>query len=562
MVSFLLQVPKDGRVKRIEELFISFPDPGLIIRDDISELMVWGDPIVGESFSSTFAQTRSTETILSNVYGHYYFVLLNLLTSQFIAGNSYFSILPVYYFESDDKVTLSDNVFSLAAHCGKKTLSRRFVLETVLFNYPLFNHSAVDGICLMPSNSYCAVTEGRFEIIRHTNIDQSFAKEPSDWRESIPETAYLFLKAVQKYLPEGHYFNSFTGGFDGRTLAASGLFHNRNFTAYCFGTESSADMQVAKLATEAAGIKLTKILLDDEYIKKGSLNIGKEFILNSSGTGTFERAHYLHAARLLAGNGDHIITGNFGSELFRAAHMTGEMISRNLFHLFDEDDPGKAADLIEASPEFRILNKETLRNDWEDFRSDLQSLPCYALQFRDLTKNQKFYLFVFEEVFRKYFGAEMINQFRYFKSRTPFLDIDFLRALLKTNLAGIYSDFYEGNPFKRYKGQVLYAEIIHKAFPLLGTIKTDKGYSPDDLLSFAGKLKIAHKYFSKKLRGRPHDPDPNSVLRAWNENRHFWQGFPISPELFSHEYDPANIHDGSMSLQFRIYTMNYISAKL
>ena len=82
------------------------------------------------------------------------------------------------------------------------------------------------------------------------------------------------------------------------------------------------------------------------------------------------------------------------------------------------------------------------------------SLPCYNPAYSDLSKNQQFYVIVYEEIFRKYFGSEMVNQFRYIKNRTPFLDIDFLRSIFKTKLAGIHSDLFERNPMKRYKGTV------------------------------------------------------------------------------------------------------------
>ena len=49
--------------------------------------------------------------------------------------------------------------------------------------------------------------------------------------------------------------------------------------------------------------------------------------------------------------------------------------------------------------------------------------------------NQKFYVFVSKKVFRKYFGAEMANQFRYLINRTPFLDIELLKVIFGSRLA-------------------------------------------------------------------------------------------------------------------------------
>ena len=56
--------------------------------------------------------------------------------------------------------------------------------------------------------------------------------------------------------------------------------------------------------------------------------------------------------------------------------------------------------------------------------------------------------FIFEEVFRKYFGAEMVNQYIHLKNRTPFLDAEFMKIILGTGYAGVYSNFLRRTPLK------------------------------------------------------------------------------------------------------------------
>lgn len=562
MVSFLLKASKNVRIKGIEELFVSYPEPALILKDDMTEFMAWGDPIPGESFNSSFPQNKRVDFILDNLCGHYYFILLNFHSGQLIVGNSYFSILPIFYYETEESAYFSDNAIRLGKYCGKTNLSRRFILESILFNYPLFNHSVIEGINLLQSNSFCSLSGGKLEVIRHTNIDHSFVEKPSDWHDAIAGTAEYFLASSKKYFPDEHYFNSFTGGFDGRTLAASGISTGRRFTSFCFGSGSSVDILVAGTATRSADIPFTGIILDDDYIKKESLNNGKEFILNSSGTGTFERAHYLFAAKQLKERGKCMVTGNFGSEILKSPHSRGELISQNIFQLFKSPDPESALESIKGSTEFRVLNKESFKDEWNQLKSDLQKLPCYSSEYRYLSKNGQFYVFLFEEVFRKYFGAEMINQFNYIRNRTPFIDIDFMKVLLKTGLAGVYTQFDAENPAKRYKGQVLYAAIMRKAFPVLGRIKTDKGYMPDDLLTFFGKIRIAMNSFKKVLFRNLNDPDPNRVLKSWDENRTYWLGLPLIPDLFSNNDEMNKWQDVPVRILFKICTINYIKAQL
>ena len=126
----------------------------------------------------------------------------------------------------------------------------------------------------------------------------------------------------------------------------------------------------------------------------------------------------------------------------------------------------------------------------------------------------------------------MISQLGIIKNRTPFLDRVFLKELMRTVYAGIHSEFFEGNPSRRYKGQVMYARIIRKACPQLGKLMTDKGYNPDDLLSVSGKLHIARGYMRKQLKKNDYMYDPNGVRRAWDLNHSYYEDLPVNEALF------------------------------
>ena len=117
--------------------------------------------------------------------------------------------------------------------------------------------------------------------------------------------------------------------------------------------------------------------LEDSYIKNDNLPCGKEFIINSSGTATFARSHYLHSAKRLSSDFQHIITGNFGSEIFRAAHIAGAVISSNLYALFDSESSDEGIRKIEGSREFQCLNTSNFKLQFESLKEDILHLPCY-----------------------------------------------------------------------------------------------------------------------------------------------------------------------------------------
>lgn len=536
MTDFILRIPRDVSASGLQELFIKKPSEVIHYNGINHEIILWGDPIGGEEFVRDLNGALAPDQIFSKVYGHYYFLLLNKKEREIIAGNSVFSILPVYYYESSGEVFISNNAIDLGKHLGMDVISRRFVLETILFNYPLFNHSIIEKVILLASNSYMKIRSGALSLVKHTFIEDNFSSDPVPWRKAADALSDAFIETVKKYLPAEKYVNALTGGFDSRTLVAAGLVSGGDLLCYSFGAPGSKDVEIPDRLAAIAGLPYKKILLDDDYVRNGSLNNGLEFIKNASGSASFARGHYLFAAKAMAGHSRYMITGNFGSELFRAANVRGVVFSPNLIALFSTGNQDEAMKIIGSSREFSSVRKESFAAEWEQLKQDLRTLPCYSSDYSQLTLNQRFYVFVFEEVFRKYFGAEMANQFRYLRNRTPYIDAGFLKTILGTGFAGVYSDFFERNPFKRYKGQVLYAHIIMKARPDLGRIISDKGYCPNDLLTLTGKMNVLRGYVKKKKNKAKAPADPYSVDRAFRHNIAFYRQVPVDPGLFNPEF--------------------------
>ena len=412
-------------------------------------------------------------------------------------------------------------------------VEKRYVLENILFNYPLFNYSCLKNVFLLPTNTFIEIKENQFIIKKHTSLECFFTKNPLKLKKSLNYIADFFIQTAKDYLPETLYFNSLTGGFDGRTLASLGLFYNKNFKAYTFGSENSVDRKIARLLSKEFKIDLVEFILDDNYAKYFAFDNGLEFIQNSFGMGSFARAHYVYSAKKISELSDCVVTGNFGSEVFRAAHLTGEVISENLYHLFVSKNFDEAIRKIEQSKNWIWINRDNFSEEWYSLKEDLLTLPIFRKENQEFTTNQLFYLIVFEEIFRKYFGAEMQNQFRYLKNRTPFIDYQFLTEILKTEISGVHSDFFEQNPLKRSKGQLTYACIINKTYPFLLTILTDKGYKPKDLLTKIGYVNILKGYLGRKLNRKKTINDPYSVMASFLMNISKWSSISIMNEIFN-----------------------------
>lgn len=503
------------------------------------ELIFWGDPIGADDLIEA---EFKPDTLISNISGHYYYLIINKKENIINIGNSLFSILPVYYFKNNGELHISNSYKKISSITNNKVINKRFILENILFNYQLFNNTFFENIFLLNSNSYIEINNNNFTVKKHTNIQDYFVSNPLRKKKAIPQLTDLFISSSKRYYPDEFYFTSLTGGFDGRTLTACGLYHKKHFETYSFGTEDSNDIKIAMELSESTGIKHNMILLDDNYVSENSFDNGVEFINNSEGNASFARAHYLYAVKQLPESSKYLITGNFGSEVFRAAHIAGEVISPNLYNLFNNSCDDAITKIINST-EFRFLNQNAFKNEWSSLCEDFKKMPVYNKEYDTLTLNQKLYIVVFEEIFRKYFGAEMINQFKYLNSRTPFIDFYFLKELLKTELPGVYSDFFEHNPLKRYKGQILYSHIINKAYPVFSDIKTDKGYKPDDLIKFWGKINIIKKYLKKEYNKKFVVTDPFSVKRSFENNKSKYSGYKINEEIFNKSVIDSNFEN-------------------
>lgn len=538
--SEILRINKKGDLEGLKNQLIIVGEDDhtkiICIQNEYKISWIIGDPIFENEKQDKiekYLDEGNFSSLHETLQGHYRVIAYDRKKFTISISSSLFGILPIYYAEDGDEKFVSSDVEILSERIKECSISKRFILENILFFYPLFDKTVYEQIKLLQTHHVLKITHDGFKFSKYLNISGWFSNSPTHWKKSAEHISDIFIDRVKNYLPDESFVLALTGGFDSRTLVSCGLHYKKTFETYGFGNELSDDTQIAAQLAAAANLRFNNVELNREYIDTHSLKDGLEFISNSNGTAGFARAHYLFASKILQSKTRYIVTGNFGSEILRAVHNTGAVISGNLQHLFVSRSFDEAINKIENSPEFQWINKQNFEKEWIELKDDLSQLPVFNKEYSYLNLNEKFYLFVFEEVFRKYFGAEMVNQFRYLNNRTPFLDSVFLKEILKTGLAGVYSGFRERNPLKRFKGQVLYAHIIQKTFPKFSDIPTTKGYCPADLLSVKGKLQITLEFFRKKFKNQSNDIDPNSVEDAFAYNNSFFQKQPIDNTIFN-----------------------------
>lgn len=430
--------------------------------------------------------------------GFFYCIRINKSINKSLEiYNSFLSILPIYYYEAYDHYIVSSSAFLIATILDNQpVISKRFMLEKLLFNYPLSNISLFREINLVPSNCHLEIS-GQLRIVKNFEIKDWFNEDPYKWEKSKEHLINFSIQRIRSYCPDDLFFISFTSGFDSRTLVSTALYHRKNFETYSFGIEESKDIQIPKDQVKHFNIIHNSYYLDaNDHLHK-CLQNGLELVKLSEATANFARSHYVWAVKQIAKKSGVFMTGNFGSELFRAFHNTGVVVSPLLYYMFAEKNLMKITNNLEKRSELSFINKDI-------FKDELQELKDYLnnehKKINPNNINKSFYLFIFNEVFRKYFGAEIKMQLNYALNRSPFIDPELVKEVLKTEVAGIYSKFYENNPLKRLKGQLFYAEVMKRTCPTMLKLKTGRGYGPGDLLTRSGKIKIALSYLHKKTR--------------------------------------------------------------
>ncbi len=487
---------------------------------DGSELYLLGDPIFGDRqradgrVSDWQNGSLSLRSLYTEVRGHYYWFLIK--GDLFRCGTSFGGIYPLYWMKEGQQVYVCTSSFFLARRHPSGELNRRNLLERLLFNYSLFNSTWWTNIYLLGSHRWLTLDgqRGCAREERALGLENYFGHGFLSGPEVLEELTEVFENECRVFLPPEPFAVSFTGGFDGRTLvAAARRAYRDDFITYSFGMPGESDITLPALQSQRLGIPYMPIYLDDNYVRHYALRAGLGFLQRSEYNGNLGRPHYFYAADVLSKRVRYLLTGNFGSELFRAMHQPGVMMTRALIEVFEAPDDSwkdflrRAGGRLVAN-HFRV-EMDALIADFEHF------LRARA----DMDINQQFYCFVLEEIFRKYFGPELVMQSYVLSNRTPYLSLRFFEALNKTVWSGLHARLFDKQKNRRMKGQIFYSAFLRRTDPQLYRMPTNKGYSPADVLErwrrplLVGRL-IWHKSFRKE-RG-----DSNAVETYFRRYQH------------------------------------------
>jgi len=447
------------------------------------------------------------------------FILIIIQGYRFKIFSSCFGLLPVYY--SDNFNSISNNFELICDQINiNNKFNKKFILESFLFNYSFSNQTYLNQVKLLENFSYIEYNNGKFEVKKYLDIKEWFTEKPENGKKQLSNLASLFLNQIQYYYSEGINSITFTSGFDGRTILSAATLHNVKFETFSFGRSQNPDVTVPLQNSKILNIPYHFYDLGNQEYQNVYFDIATKMSKITGGFNGFLYAHFLYGVINEKSYSNTLLTGYCGSELFRAMHIQGAVTSKELVSIFTETDDLKLKDILWNSPKLAFIKKSEYINEFEDLFAEI-------LEFRKtkdnyISNNHFFYSYIFNEVFRKVFGALTVAQMEEMNIRTPFLDYDFITALLRTDLAGCNNEFFTHNPLKRLKGQMLYAEVIRQSNIKLYTLKTGKGYRPIDLLTPHGKFKILYPYFKKQFIRKFQRPylDNLGIISAYQYNKY------------------------------------------
>lgn len=477
------------------------------------EFLIFGDLIFDKRISNKESEKIVIlEDALANhtVYrlnGFFYLIAINRITFTIEVHPSLFNILPVYYLQDGSSLLISSSIRNILNSSKKEfSYSEKYAVEKLLFYYSFENRTLFNEINLIPSCSYIEIGMDSFSIRKAYSPYDLYVSNPEPWRKSSDMLSNLFLNEFENYLPAEPSVISLTGGLDGRTLLSAAIKYGYKNGTFSYGSPYDSDILIPQTIAENSHFHHTAVLLTPNYARESFWADGLEFLEKTDFSGNISRAHYVHSAKILSKDYNYLLSGNFGSELFRSMKSPGVMVSPSLFALFRINKQEDFEKYIMATPSLRYLNEAILKKNLTGIINEVwhykQQLPF------ELSVNQKFYTYIFGEVFRKYFGPEIIFQSDYIINRSPFLNYQFIKELLKTRNAGVYYNFNDYNPFSRFHGQILYSYIIEKSCTKLLSPMLDKGYSPGDFLSVSGKIRIIAGYLLRKAKSINRSDNP------------------------------------------------------
>ncbi|MBN2821332.1 MAG: hypothetical protein JXP36_20335 [Bacteroidales bacterium] len=499
--------------------------------DSLFHLFVWGDVYINDTpYLTNKAKYRNIEelyylngaNIHSQLSGTYQIFIADLKENHYFLFNSNSAMLPMYYFLSGNLLLFSSR---LESFFRLQNLSWKIdpiaMTHYLMFGYALGHQSFLKSVYQLPAASLISGTK-KWVIDKYDSHDWLLNKPILNYKDGTDLLDELFEQAIRKITyGQTKIGLSITGGWDGRLI----LSYLRDLKTsptllYTYGKESHIDMKIARKLSERFNYQHTPIFLDQSFVKQYE-QLAIESVLLSDGLKASNRGHYVLMAKKLSQQTPLIISGNCGSNILKIVQTPGAVYSQNLFRIFQA---GTDKEIIDIYKDFRRNNPWIMASISND--EFLHSVKESEIIFNsELETSKRFYHFLITNIERKYFGQEAATYASYLYNYTPFMDIEFLKGVIKTPFYGGHYPFLEKNPSVRVHLSKLYADLMTKRDKQLASFTSDRGFPITWFNSLVGrgaglvvKKMMSNWGYVKDSDSYSHIAGMKTIQNSWTEN--------------------------------------------
>jgi len=292
-----------------------------------------------------------------------------------------------------------------------------------------------------------------------------------------------------------------SGGYDTRTIFSVLNYDLQKIYSFSFGLKGCDDIEIPLKIKEKLGINYSPVYLDKGEFEKRFNEMAYNAIFYSDGLGNISRANNVYGYYMYSKYANSDISGLMGSEILKKIGNT-VAISHLLkyFFLYRPSLNNFKLKVYEFFS-YNFINYDFIKNYIGNIYKDLylRYLERFSGKYN---RYYIYYIYLFEEGFRKYFMQDIRTSRYFIDVKLPFLDSDFLEFIFQSPFASIYRTANEINDIRyKYNRHLFYSYVIKKYYPELADIPTNHyQMKPKNQMGLKELMKDIPKYFYYKLK--------------------------------------------------------------
>ena len=450
---------------------------------------------------------KNSQSILNNIKG--IFSIIHLNNGIFNIYNDHLGIFKFFYSSKSNDITISNSIKLVVKNVSNPEICKKSVSHYYLFNYLLNKNTFYKDISYSFPATHLFIDQNSIKVNYYFDIISVIQNQDKKIKNAyaIEYTSDVWLKIISQYLKyqNNKISMTLTAGIDSRIILGTLLKPDvGNINSFTFGHINSYDVQHAKLIASKTGINHNHYYPEIFFFTDFNEIAQKTFDLGESMVSIY-RTHRFDAYSKVAQSFKGIVMGLGGSDLVRGIDYDNLIVSKIAYYLWNNnslEDFFKQTDILEKYKGIINIDKEEIL--------DNECKYSYL-------KNPHEYLF--KVIIPLHFSQDIIlNQKLGVNTFVPFLDIDYLVHLSKTNYLRIekYSNYKYYDIKKRIKGLKFSAKFSDHLNNTLSAFSLGKGYTPNDIISSLPATIL--KSFIYKKRNRNIIQTANFSYQEWYWN--------------------------------------------